>query len=374
MTDKAAKKRILHITMRWGEGRGGVKQFILNAINALDSEQYDQSLLSVGPITGDNLGLVLHGPIVRRGDPIALVMAVPRLECAIGELAPDVVHIHCNNGLGLLYAEAARRAGCIVRVVHSHNTAVEDGCAVKRIMSSILKRRFSSAPTQCVACSELAGAYLFGDKSFELIRNGIDVERFAFDSCARRDVRSQFGIDGDALVLGHIGSGIPVKNTGFIIDLVRELSDHSVDVHALLVGSGEEIEALKTHSIDVGVSDRVHFTGVVADSWRYYSAMDMFLLPSHYEGLPISLIEAQANGLQCIASDVVSKEANVAELVSYLPLGDAEPWATAVLGDSVCKTDRSCISDKASKAICSAGYSLESLGSQLSCLYRGFES
>ena len=198
MSDNGSKTRVLHITMRWGEGRGGVKQFILNAVNALDSERYEQSVLSVGPVTGGDLGLDLHGPVVTRGDSLSLVLAAPRLERAIRSLTPDAVHIHCNNGLGMLYAEAARRAGCVVRVCHSHNTAVEDGCAVKRIANSVLKRRFSSAPTLRVACSELAGAYLFGDEPFEVVRNGIDVESFAFDPCARRDVRSRYGIDDNA--------------------------------------------------------------------------------------------------------------------------------------------------------------------------------
>lgn len=372
MSDNEMKLRILHITMRWGEGRGGVKQFILNAVKSLDSERFEQSVLSVGPIAGGDLGLDLHGPVVRRGDPLSLVLAAPRLELAIRRLTPDAVHIHCNNGLGLLYSAAARRAGCVVRVCHSHNTAVEGGRVVKRAASSILKRCFSFAPTQRVACSNLAGAYLFGGQKFTVVRNGIDVEKFAFDPNARRDIRSRYGIDGNAMVLGHVGSGIPVKNTGFIIDLVRVLVDRGVNAHALLVGSGEEIVALHNHSIDRGVSERIHFAGTVDDSWRYYSAMDAFLLPSFYEGLPISLIEAQANGLPCVASDVVSRESNVAGIVTYLPLDDVELWTDTVLGDFTGEANRGQTSAGASSAICSAGYSLDALGGQLSCLYRGF--
>ncbi|WP_304338926.1 glycosyltransferase [Collinsella tanakaei] len=371
MSDNGSKTRVLHITMRWGEGRGGVKQFILNAVNALDSERYEQSVLSVGPVTGGDLGLDLHGPVVTRGDSLSLVLAAPRLERAIRSLTPDAVHIHCNNGLGMLYAEAARRAGCVVRVCHSHNTAVEDGCAVKRIANSVLKRRFSSAPTLRVACSELAGAYLFGDEPFEVVRNGIDVESFAFDPCARRDVRSRYGIDDNAMVLGHVGSGIPVKNTGFIIDLVRVLVDRGVNAHALLVGSGEEIVALHNHSIDSGVSERIHFAGTVGDSWRYYSAMDAFILPSFYEGLPISLIEAQANGLPCVASEVVSRESDVSGLVSFLPLSaGVEGWSERIASTAKKGSVRDG-SDSANycRAVIHAGFSLQTLGHQLEELY-----
>lgn len=366
---------VLHITMRWGEGRGGVKQFILNAEAALDRERYKQSVLSVGPVTGDDLGLDLHGPVVGRGDPASLILAAHRLERVIESLLPDVVHIHCNNGLGLLYADAARRAGCATRIVHSHNTATEDGSAVKRVVSAALARRYSSAPTHRVACSELAGSYLFGDRAFTIVRNGIKIKRFSFDPIARQDVRSSFGIDNNAVVLGHIGSGIPVKNTGFIIDLVRILADRGVDVHALLIGSGEEIDALQLRARDRGVSERVNFVGVVVDPWRYYSAMDAFLLPSFYEGLPISLIEAQSNGLLSIASDAVSDEANVTGLVSYLPLGDIELWADSVVESSyIGKGRSSSVSEKASNDIRAAGYSSEALGNQLDCLYEGIAS
>lgn len=371
MSDNGTKKRVLHITMRWGEGRGGVKQFILNAVSSLDPDRYEQSVLSVGPITGDDLGLDLHGPVVNRGGSLSLLLAAPRLEQAIRSSAPDVVHIHCNNGLGLLYAAVARRAGCVVRVCHSHNTAVEAGCVVKRATSFMLKRRFASAPTQRVACSDLAGAYLYGSHEFTVVRNGIDVARFVFDPNARRDIRAQYGIDDRAMVLGNVGSGIPVKNAGFIIDLVRVLVDSGKDVHALLVGSGEEIAVLHNRAIDGRVSDRVHFVGTVGDAWRYYSAMDAFLLPSLYEGLPISLIEAQANGLPCVASDAVSAESNVVGLVDFLPLSSPlKEWVlkvskAAIRGASRCAED----SLNAQHVLSQAGFSLEALRVQLKTLY-----
>lgn len=367
----AAVKHVMHVTMRWGDGRGGVKQFIINAVGALDPERYEQSVLSVGPITGDSLGLNLRGPVVKRGDPVSLVLAAPRLRRVIERLSPDAVHIHCNNGLGLLYADAARRAGCVVRVTHSHNTAVEDGRAVKRVASSVLVRRYASAPTRRVACSGVAGAYLFGDRSFTVVRNGIDVRRFSFDPRTRRDVRAGLGIGERTLVLGHVGSGIPVKNTAFIIDLVRVLADRGLDICALLVGSGEEIGTLGARARDKGVSERIHFAGVVADPWRYYSAMDVLLLPSFYEGLPISLIEAQANGLPCIASDVVSRESNVARLVLYLPLNaGAEGWADPVVEAARRGAARGASdSERSCRMVVDAGFSLETLGRQLEDLY-----
>ncbi len=373
MPDDRGRTKVLHVTMKWGDGRGGVKQFILNAAEALDVERYEQFVLPVGPVTGSYLGLDVRSPAAENDDPVALATVCGKLSAAFLELDPDVVHIHCNNGLGLLYAYVARQAHCAVRVVHSHSTAVGDGRVAKRFASSALARTFSAAPTARVACSEAAGRHLFGRRSFEVVRNGINVRRFSFDLRARDDLRSKLGISRDALVLGHVGSGIPVKNAALVIDVVEALGAQDIDVYALLVGTGEEIDALRERAASRGLSERVRFLGVVSDVWRCYSAMDAFLLPSFYEGLPLSLVEAQANGLPCIASDVVSRESDIAGFVSFLSLEvGAKGWARAALEAARRGIGRDeTISAASRSAIVRSGFSLETLGEQLEGLYRG---
>lgn len=365
-----ATKCVMHVTMRWGDGRGGVKQFIHNAVKALPKDEYRQAVASLGPVSGDGQGLTVFGPVARSAKPIGRHGMRDMVRFFERE-SPDIVHIHCNNGVGLFCAEAARRAGLAVRVVHSHNSSLGGDELWKRVGDVGLKMLYSDAPTVRVACSDVAGDWLFGRRPYAIIRNGIEVRRFSFDPRARRDVRAELGIGGGMLVLGHIGSGIPVKNAAFIIDLVRVLVDHDLDVCALLVGSGEEINALRARVRDEGVSERIRFAGVVADPWRYYSAMDAFLLPSFYEGLPISLIEAQANGLPCIASGVVSRESNVTGLVSFLSLdAGGKGWADPVVGAARKGATRGVAdSERFCRTIVDAGFSLETLGRQLEDLY-----
>lgn len=371
MPDERGRMKVLHVVMGWDDGRGGVKQFILNAANALSSKAYRQIVLPVGPITGEALELDLRDSIVGSSNPLMLLMAARKLRCALEEFAPDVVHVHCNNGLGLLYAGAARSAGVPVRIVHSHSSSLGDDGMAKRVVNSALVRAFASAPTRRIACSDIAGRHLFGRVFYELVRNGIDVSRFAFSKLVRAEVRSELGIAPDAVVLGHIGSGVPVKNTAFVIDIMERLTEES-DAHALLIGSGDEIPMLRDRAKETGLSERVHFLGVVSDAWRYYSAMDVFLLPSFYEGLPISLIEAQANGLPCIAADAVSREADVTELITFLELaGGVGAWVEHALDMASRGRMRTEVCSVAcGEAVARAGFSLETLGERLDELYQ----
>lgn len=371
MSDSLSQIKVLHITMKWDNGRGGVKQFILNAKKALDANRFCQEVLSVGPIAGEDMGLQLNGPVTKKQNPVALVAAASNLRNTLERLSPDAVHIHCNNGLGFLYAEAARRAGCRVRVVHSHSTAYGSAQTAKRVASAAFARVLSSAPTKRAACSSAAGAHLFGKEPFEVVRNSIDVDRFSFSLRERSDVRLSLGVGQDSVVLGNVGAGLPVKNSGFVIRAVYKLAAEGLDAHALLIGKGEETPALVGLANALGVADRIHFQGVVSDAWRYYNAMDVFLLPSFYEGQPISLIEAQANGLPCVVSDAVSGESDVTGLVTFLSLEDgAEGWAGCIAGEasrgaSIAKRSSGACREMVSRA----GFSLDALGKQLEGLY-----
>lgn len=364
-------KKVLHVTMRWGCGVGGVKRFIHNAVEALPKDEYRQVVASLGPITGDSQGLTVLGPVIQGGAPFGK-LGMHDMVRFFKEESPDIVHIHCNNGVGLLCAEAARRAKRVVRVVHSHNSSLGSDEIWKRAGDAALKLLYSSSPTARVACSKVAGNWLFGSKPYMVIRNGIDLERFAFSSEQRTSVRKELSIPEESLVIGLVGAGIPVKNTSFAIELLARFRGDGRDAHLVLLGEGEESEALIHRASGLGVVPWTHFTGTVSDAWRYYNAMDCLVMPSFYEGLPISLIEAQANGLNCVVSDTVSREADVAGVVSYLSLDDFPSWADCV-SRAVSKGHLRCAKDSqlAVTQIKRAGYSIESLGSQLRALYEG---
>lgn len=367
----AATKKVMHVTMRWGGGIGGVKRFIHNAVEALPEDEYRQVVASLGPVMGDDQGLTVLGPVVRGGRLAggrSLGEMTQFFECE----SPDIVHIHCNNGVGLLCAEAARRARVGVRVVHSHNSSLGSSELWKRVGDAALKLMCSGAPTVCVACSKVAGDWLFGSRPYSVIRNGIDLDRFAFSAGQRASVRKALDIPEGSRVIGLVGAGIPLKNASFAIELLVRLREAGQDAHLVLLGEGEESDMLVHRAAELGVASRTRFTGTVSDIWRYYSAMDCLIMPSFYEGLPISLIEAQANGLPCVVSDVVSREADVTGIVDFLPLGDCPSWLDSV-GEAVSKGRLRCDGDfrLAVSQVKREGYSIEDLGSQLRLLYEG---
>lgn len=364
-----AAKKVMHVTMRWGRGAGGVKRFIHNAVEALPSDRYRQVVASLGPITGDDQGLTVLGPVVR-GERLAGRRSLQDMIRFFERESPDIVHIHCNNGIGLLCAEAARRAGRVVRVVHSHNSSLGSDELWKRAGDTVFKLMYSGAPTVRVACSEVAGDWLFGDKPYTVVRNGINLDRFTFSAEQRKVMREGLDIPEESSVIGLIGAGIPVKNASFAIELLARLREAGRDVHLVLLGEGEESEMLASRAEGLGVAFWTHFVGTVSNVWSYYSAMDYLVMPSFYEGLPISLIEAQANGLPCFVSDTVSQEADVTGHLSFLALDDISAWITSV-GQMLSEGAQRRTSDSrfAVSRIKGAGYSIEDLALQLGALY-----
>lgn len=364
----AVAKKVMHVTMRWGNGVGGVKRFIHNAVEALPIGEYQQLVASLGPITGGSQGLTVLGPVVQSGAPIGR-HSMRDMVRFFEEESPDIVHIHCNNGIGLLCAEAARRAGRVARVVHSHNSSLGSDDLMKRAGDAAFKLMYSSAPTARVACSKVAGDWLFGSRPYTVIRNGIDLERFAFSPEQRTSVREELNIPDESFAIGLVGAGIPVKNASFAIDLLSRLREGKQDAHLVLLGEGEESEMLVDRAAGLGVAPWTHFTGTVGDAWRYYSAMDCLVMPSFYEGLPISLIEAQANGLPCAVSDTVSREADVAGLITYLPLSaKTQAWMNVIRSASGAR-NRADASESSVLRLQSAGFSIDDLREQLIDIY-----
>jgi glycosyltransferase involved in cell wall biosynthesis len=166
-----------------------------------------------------------------------------------------------------------------------------------------------------------------------LMRNAIDLEKFTFSGEKRNAIREALGIGRDALVLGHVGRFAKEKNHSFLLDVFSRLRKLQPEARLLLLGDGELFEAVKAEAARAGLADGVIFAGRQADVGAYMSAMDVFVMPSLFEGLGIVLIEAQANGLPCVASDQVPLETKASELIEYLPLrGDVDRWVEAVQG------------------------------------------
>lgn len=261
-----------------------------------------------------------------------------RLKAFLKEKPYSIVHINSGNFFfNLLAARAAKAAGVKNRIVHSHNVANTDAGGLKSRAIAALRPLLTRVATACFACSESAGRFMFSDNppggAVKVIRNGIEVERFAWDPEARARLRRELGIDEGAFVVGHVGRMERQKNQEFAIAAFARLARARPDAVLALVGEGSQTERMREEARRLGVADRVRFIGARTDVQALYQMFDAFAFPSRFEGFGMVLVEAQIAGLRCVASDRVPRETNVAGLATYLPIGagDEEKWAAALL-------------------------------------------
>ena len=205
----------------------------------------------------------------------------------------------------------------------------------------LLIRRYA---TLLLGCSEKACRYVFGDAAMRdarchVLPDGINCDRFAFRAEVRSEMRAAYGLDG-RFVVGHVGHFTAAKNHEKILRVFAALCRRRQDAALLLVGDGELEADVRRMAQELEIADRVVFAGAMQDVERAYQAMDVFLFPSRYEGFGMAVVEAQASGLACVASDVVPEETNASGRVTYLPLRAPDTvWAEAVLSAPARETD-----------------------------------
>lgn len=243
-----------------------------------------------------------------------------------------VVQGHMTSTAGI-YLPIAKRCGIPVTVAHARNAGVEKG--LKGFATKFFRRGLVRKADYCFACSKLAGEDVFGkeavqDGKVRIIHNAIDAARFMYDPGLRDQVRERLGLT-DAFVIGHVGRFNYQKNHPYLIDIFAALCKIRQDAVLLLLGEGPDQERIKAKCSELGIGDKVRFLGNQRQPQAYYQAMDIFLLPSYFEGLPGVLVEAQAAGLKCFVSDTVTREAAATDLVTYLCIDQpAENWAERI--------------------------------------------
>ena len=253
----------------------------------------------------------------------------------------------------------AAEKGIPVRIAHAHNRPV--GFNLKSIFREYFRMRLPKYVTHMFACGTEAGEWLYGEKNRDRViqqRNAIDTSAYRYDAAIATQVREEFGVtDSGTFVLGHVGRFFPQKNHTLLIDIFAEVHKRHPNSVLWLVGGGELNDTLKNQIKakvdDLGLSDAVEFLGVRGDVNRLLQGMDSFILPSLYEGLPVTMIEAQASGLPCTISDRVPEQCDVTGNVQIIGL-NATPaeWAKRILDQHAeyAETNRTEGSDKVTKA------------------------
>ena len=270
----------------------------------------------------------------------------------------QIIHGHFYT-ISPVYFREAHRFGRIT-IGHSHSTAQRSN-NIKTYLKKVIQRRTEKYSDYCLACSQDAGEWLFPHSKFIVLNNAIDAQRFKYNPVVGADVRSEIGLNGN-IVVGVVGRLTEPKNPMGTIEIFKAVHDRKPETKLLWVGGGSLEQDIRKKLEEEKLTDAVIMTGVRPDVDRLMQAMDVFILPSLWEGLPVVLVEAQAAGLPCFASEAVSREAAVTDLCTFLPLNQPELWAEKILAANTQRKDTS-------QEIIQAGYDIHTTAKWLEEFY-----
>jgi glycosyltransferase involved in cell wall biosynthesis len=240
----------------------------------------------------------------------------------------EYVHIHADTAWKIsVYYLAARRAGIKHIVVHSHSSGINGHHKfINYLLHFATRPIIQSAEYKC-ACSDVAAKWMYNtDQGIIFVQNGVDIERYSFEPTSRENIRNKYGIH-DQVVVGSVSDYSYQKNPEFLFKLVKEFQNNPKYIF-LFVGNRDSC-LLKNYIDKYGEIKNVVFTGTVTNTEEYLSAMDIFVMPSRFEGLPMSALEAQVNGLYTIISDKITAQTQCSKYFERLPL-DIKQWKTVI--------------------------------------------
>jgi glycosyltransferase involved in cell wall biosynthesis len=267
----------------------------------------------------------------------------------------DVVHVHSGStSILTIFSYYAKKNGVKKVIVHSHVASEKKslkGNIVKLCCNYFMKNNIN----YYCACSGVAGEAKFtANTNFIVINNGIDLNKFSYNKEKRIYMREKLKVANNTFIMGHVGRFSYQKNHEFLLQIFNAFQTLIENSILLLIGTGELEETIKAKVLEMGIEKRVKFIGTVNNVSDYMQAMDCFVLPSRFEGLPIVAIEAQASGLPCFLSDRISKETAITDLAYFQSLNDSpQVWAESIINNSSYKRrDMKSI-------ICDAGYDIK---------------
>lgn len=236
----------------------------------------------------------------------------------------DIIHVHGSSSLMVIELIAAFIAGVKIRVVHSHNT----NCKYK-VLNKIFKIPFNILTTNRLACGIEAGQWLFGKKEFIVLKNGVDIEKFNFNDKKRKELREKYKLNED-FVIGHVGGFNEQKNQKFLIDVFKELKKLNSKYKLICIGDGDTKPKIEDYISENKLEDII-LLGNREDVPVLLNMMDIMVLPSLYEGLPMVVVEWQANGIPCFLSNNITKEVAFSNNIKFLDLNfGAIKWAQEI--------------------------------------------
>lgn len=371
--DKDKAIRVLIVGM--SPGIGGVETFVMNYFRHLTDVAFD--------FVDAWGGIAFATEITERGGKIYPVPRLSKQPMAYYQALKilmsnySIVHIQMLSAANVLPLMAAKATGVPTVIAHAHNGATPKGF-IRPALHQVGRHMIRRGATNLWACSRLAGDWLFGPgldrKAVRIVTNAIELDTFRFNKSVREQLRKELNI-GDEFVIGHVGRFAEQKNHAFLIAIFKEVVALAPQAKLLLIGEGVLAEQIKAQVVSAGLTERVIFTGGVTNPGPYYQAMDAMVMPSLFEGLPITGIEAQAAGLPCYFSTNITRELGIVGETFMSLDGTPSTWAKRILSRGR-HHDRS--SPQIGEALTAAGYDIKvaalELGTAYAALAKGRKS
>lgn len=321
-------KRILHVVPNMN--MGGLETFIMNVYRNINRDEfqfdflehykeesyYDKEINELG-------GNIYHFDFRNNNNILRYIKNLNKFFKEHKEY--EIIHCHMES-IGALVFIIAKINGIKIRIGHAHTDFTSND--LKGIIKRFTSMFFKYTTTMNLACSNEAGRYLFGKKEFEVINNGIDIDKFEFNRTVRDNLRKEYNID-NKFVIGHIGRMDEGKNQKFLIEVFSKYLKINKEAVLVLVGDGKQKEELVKMIKKLKIEDKVLLLGVKGNANELYSMFDLFAFPSLYEGLGIVLIEAQINGVKTFTSKFVPRSTKISNMISYLKL-DVDSWVKEI--------------------------------------------
>lgn len=310
---------------------GGLTNVMLNYYQWINNDKFRIDFASTNKLSDENLLIKLKKKNSqyyclgnRKKKTIMYLIKLYRL---LKNNNYDIVHINSNSATATLELLVAKIAGVKTRIVHNH-TEVCDHQILHKLFSPFFKKLYTVA----VACSNKSGEWIFGENGYKVLKNSIDTQRYRYDKDLRINIRQKYNIDENCMVLGHIGKIYKPKNHSFIIDIFNDYHKINKNSKLLLVGDGILRHQVEEKIKFYNIQDDVILVGMQYNTNEYLSAMDVFIFPSLWEGLPLALVEAQSSGVICVCSNKIDEQINITGNVKMLPIDDGTKiWVDAIL-------------------------------------------
>ncbi len=356
---------------------GGIQKLLLDLYKAFDKDKIEVECLLLDDgekysMEDDlrNLGCKvhkLHGIWLRKPQDFIQYRKVVK---EFFKRHHDYAAVHMNSGPKNYYVLAcAKKYGIPVRIAHSHSSDYATPSLPKKIVGIWCKVLLKKSANVYIACSDPAADWMFGErfrKSGKVIKliNGVDVERFAYNVQIRNRVRDELEVN-DALVIGNVGRFSVPKNNIRLIEIFSEIHKRNSNTILVLAGVGELMDQAKLRAEELGISENIKFLGFRTDVFELLQAMDVYIMPSLYEGFPVTGVEAQVSGLPCIFSDTITREACLLDSTKYLSLDESDAvWAEVALA-SANDANR----EASKEALKKQGFDIKDMAKKLELIY-----